>query len=185
MRKKLLITCFCLSMGCLFLGCSKNSNRITESTQQENTSKMEVISAPVTTFSTESTSSQIKAKIQLFEGNYFDERVYSYVDVPDSSSPLIYCEIKVSNITETSFDFSIDQKTVSTGKSINIFPESTAVFTGDGTEASCQAGGQTINFLFPADQDLYPLIRNINVNGLDELEGNTYINNSIPGHEAG
>jgi hypothetical protein len=127
----------------------------------------------------------IKAKVQLYEGNYFDEGVYKYVDTPATESPFVYCEIIISNITDTSFDFAISETVMATNESTVIFPTSTAFFEGDGTEAAFYGKDQTIHFEFPKDQDLYPIIRDMKVTGFPKLEGNTYINNSIPGHEAG
>lgn len=130
-------------------------------------------------------SGHIKANVQLYEGTYFDEGVYKYVDIPTTESPFVYCEIMISNITDTSFDFTISETVMATDESTVIFPTSTAFFTGDGTEATYYGKDKTFHFEFPHDQDLYPIIRDMKVTGFSKLEGNTYINNSIPGHEAG
>ncbi len=132
-----------------------------------------------------SKSAPVKANVQLYEGTYFDKGVYKYVDIPTTESPFIYCEIMISNITDTSFDFSISETVMATDESTIIFPTSTAFFTGDGTEATYTGKDQTLYFEFPHDQSLYPIIRDMKVTGYPKLEGNTYINNSIPGHEAG
>ena len=86
---------------------------------------------------------------------------------------------------DTSFDFTISETVMATGENTVIFPASTAFFTEDGGEAIYEGKDQTLHFEFPHDQELYPIIRDIKVTGLPKLEGNTYINNNIPGHEAG
>jgi hypothetical protein len=185
MKKRTIFVCICLSAGFLLSGCAKGAAPTTQSIENtvENTTNEAVPSMSEAPKETE--SDHIKANVQLYEGTYFDEGVYKYVDIPTTESPFVYCEIMISNITDTSFDFTISETVMATNESTVIFPTSTAFFTGDGTEATYSAKDQTFHFEFPQDQDLYPIIRDMKVTGFSKLEGNTYINNSIPGHEAG
>ncbi|RFZ76972.1 hypothetical protein DS742_21095 [Lacrimispora amygdalina] len=184
MKKRIVLVCICLSAGFLLSGCAKGADRMTQriETTVENTSSEAV---PTNEAPTDTESDHVKANVQLYEGTYFDEGVYKYVDIPAAESPFVYCEIMISNITDTSFDFSISETVMATDESTIIFPTSTAYFTGDGTEAAYIGKDQTLHFEFPHDQDLYPIIRDMKVTGFPKLEGNNYINNSIPGHEAG
>lgn len=183
--KKTVFACICLSAGILLSGCGKETAPASQTMEPtvETTTSEAVPSKSETQESTE--SGNIKANVQLFEGTYFDEGVYKYVDIPATESPFVSCEIVISNITDTSFDFTINERIMATDESTVIFPTSTAYFTGDGTEASYSGGDQTLHFEFPKDQALYPIIRDMKVTGFSKLEGNTYINNNIPGHEAG
>ena len=186
------VVCICLSAGLLLSGCAKGADRMiqqTESTVDNTTSETlpptsETVSSTSET-TQETTSAHVKSTVQLYEGTYFDEGVYKYVDLPETESPFVYCQIEISRITDTSFDFTISEIVMSTGESTVIFPASTAFFTGDGSEATYEGKDQTLHFKFPHDQDLYPIIRDMKITGLPKLEGNTYINNNIPGHEAG
>jgi outer membrane murein-binding lipoprotein Lpp len=187
MRKRTVFACICLSTGLLLSGCANATNQnqtpqtLENTTEQTTTEAVPLISETQKTTETENT----KANVQLYEGTYFDEGVYQYVDIPATESPFVYCNILISNITDTSFDFAIFETVMATNESTVIFPTSTAFFTGDGTEAIFNGKDQTLHFEFPKDQDLYPIIRDMKVTGFSKLEGNTYINNSIPGHEAG
>ncbi len=183
--KKTVFLCICLSAGILLSGCQKETaptSKTMEPTVETTTSEA-ASSKSETQESTE--SAPVKGNVQLFEGTYFDEGVYKYVDIPAAESPFVYCEIMISNITDTSFDFTINERVMATDESRVIFPTSTAYFTGDGTEATYHGGDQTFHFDFPHDQALYPIIRDMKVTGFSKLEGNNYINNNIPGHEAG
>lgn len=185
MKKRTVFACIGLSAGLLLSGCASETNQTTQPI--ENTTEQTTSEAVPTISETQkpTETGHIKANVQLYEGTYFDEGVYKYVDIPAAESPFVSCEIMISNITDTSFDFAISETVMATNKSTIIFPTSTAFFTGDGTEATFNGKDQTLHFEFPKDQDLYPIIRDMKVTGFPKLEGNTYINNSIPGHEAG
>ncbi|MDW2797999.1 hypothetical protein RZO55_10470 [Clostridium boliviensis] len=186
------VVCICLSAGLLLSGCAKGTERMIQKTEStvDNTTNETLPPAsesvvPTSESTEETGTSHVKSTVQLFEGTYFDEGVYKYVDLPETESPFVYCNIEISHITDTSFDFTISETVMATGESTVIFPASTAFFTGDGGEAIYEGKDQTLHFEFPHDQDLYPIIRDMKVTGLPKLEGNTYINNNIPGHEAG
>ena len=59
----------------------------------------------------------------IYEGCYFDEGVYQYwVEIPLSESPMIYCEIWISNVTETTFDFLIKEVVMATDERTIVLP---------------------------------------------------------------
>ncbi len=119
----------------------------------------------------------------IYEGRYFDEKWYQYVDMPPEESPLVFCEIIISNVTETSFDFIINEEVMATGEITPIIPTGTAVIESTGERAVYKADGQTLTFVFPDDEDTFP--KHLEITGLKKLENNVYLNNSIPGHESG
>lgn len=124
-----------------------------------------------------------KVEEKVFEGCYFDESVYQYYGIPESESPLVYCEIVINNVTNTSFDFTIYEKVMATGESEMIVSPCTAVFIEDGARAAYYGDHQTLYFTFPDKKDLYP--KHIEILGIERMEGKTYINNTILGHESG
>lgn len=123
----------------------------------------------------------VKSKVKLYEGTYFDDKVFGENTLSN------YCEIKISNLTDTSFDFAIYEVNVSDGKEDRkiIFNKNTAVFTGSGTEAAFYGKDYTLSFTFPDNHRAYPIATDMQVSGFKPLEGKTYVNNGIPGHEFG
>lgn len=119
----------------------------------------------------------------IYEGRYFDEKWYNYVDMPAEESPLIYCEIIISNVTDTSFDFAINEEVMATGESTPVIPAGTATIEDAGARAVYKGDDMTLTFLFPDDQNTFP--QHLEISGLEKLENNVYMNNSIPGHESG
>lgn len=133
----------------------------------------------------EAPAAAVPAKVQLYEGVYFDERVYGYMGGPESESPLVYCELLISNVTDSSFDFSIDEKIMATGETRQVLPKGTAVFTGDGMQAVYHSDETQLTFTFPDHHKAHPAAADVEITGMDILEGNNYVNNQIPGHEFG
>lgn len=122
----------------------------------------------------------VSAKVELTEGVYFDDVLYGMEPGPKTNN-----EITISNITGTSFDFTVNTRTMATDTTEEIFPKSTAVFIGDGTTAVYYGDNETITFTFPDNHKSLPVVTDITVKGLAEIEGATFVNNSIPGHEFG
>ena len=120
----------------------------------------------------------------IYEGCYFDEGVYQYwTSMPLSESPMIYCEIWISNVTETTFDFLIKEVVMATDERTIILPLSTAKIVNNGWSAIYEGEEFTLSFEFPDAPDTFP--KHITVDGWEKLEGNTYMNKEIPGHESG
>ncbi len=119
----------------------------------------------------------------IYEGRYFDEKWYYYVDIPAEESPLVYCEIIISNVTDTSFDFVINEEVMATGEITAVIPAGTAMIEDAGEKAVYKGDNLTLTFSFPDDQNTFP--QHLEISGMEKLENNVYINNSIPGHESG
>lgn len=128
------------------------------------------------------TEEGVKAKVKMYEGEYFDEILYSYVDSEVEFSP--YCEFHISNVTDTSFDFEIYEVGEKEKKTL-IFKKHTAVFTGDGMQAVYNGNEYTLSFTFPDERNAYPDVVDLRVSGFAPVEGRTYVNNMVPGHEFG
>ncbi len=120
----------------------------------------------------------------IYEGCYFDDGVYQYwTSMPLSESPMIYCEIWISNVTETTFDFLIKEVVMATDERTIVLPLSTAKIVNNGWGAIYEGEEFTLSFEFPDSPDTFP--KNITVDGWEKLKGNTYMNKEIPGHESG
>lgn len=119
----------------------------------------------------------------IYEGRYFDEKWYSYVDMPAEDSLLVYCEILISNVTDASFDFVINEEVMATGEITPVISAGTAVIKDPGEKAVYEGENLTLTFFFLDDPDTFP--QHLEITGLEKLEHNVYINNSIPGHESG
>lgn len=164
--KKIIIALFFTTI--ILTGCSSldSSNVNKEPIQNtDHTSQIEI--------------SKVKSKVQLYEGSYGDVRRF-YGD----NRPKNYCEVVISNVTDTSFDFAI-YELVSSDKIVKniIFLKNTAVFIDDGTKAAFYGKDYTLNFTFPNDRNSLPVVIDMNITGFEPLEGNIYVNNGIPGYE--
>lgn len=127
--------------------------------------------------------SEKAANGKIYEGLYFDESFYQYIDMPQEESPLIYCEITISNVTDTTFDFIINEKVMATGETKNLIPSHTATISVGTSKAVYQGENLTLTFVFPDDENTFP--QHLEISGLEQLENKVYINNTIPGHESG
>ena len=123
----------------------------------------------------------VKSKVKLHEGIYFDDKCFGENALKD------YCEIEISNVTDTSFDFTVYKVNASNQKEDRkiIFLKNTAVFMRSGTEAAFYGNDYNLSFTFPDNHLAYPIVPDIQVSGFKPLEGGTYVNNRIPGHEFG
>lgn len=168
---------------------SGNSNTVAESSsaKAETTDSAGSESADAQSEqSTETESTQqtgVQAKYQMYAGTYFDQVIYSYAAEDNDAEVAPYCEIEVSNVTSTSFDFTI-YTVDGTNRSVK-FKTNTAVFTGDGTQAEFNGKGYHLVFTFPNGHEALPDVTDMQVSGLSGLDGNTYVNNTVPGHEFG
>lgn len=120
----------------------------------------------------------------IYEGCYFDEGVYLYwTGEMEDASGFTYCEIWISNVTDTSFDFWINEIEAVTEKSTVLLPAGTAEILNHGRDAVYEGKDFTLTFHFELDPTSFP--KDMTVEGWDKLEGNNYMNNRIPGHESG
>jgi hypothetical protein len=113
---------------------------------------------------------KVNRKINLYNGTYLDESYLGH----DISKLETYCEVVISNVTNTSFDFTVYEVDRDTESKKVIFLTNTAVFTGNGLTATFYGHDYTLNFTFPNIMD-------IKISGFKPLEGKTYINTGIPG----
>lgn len=132
-----------------------------------------------------SENTTVKAKVQVYAGSYFDSKCYG------ENRPNPYNEVVISNITDTSFDFTVNELEYTDIKNSAkqtrklIFKTNTAVFIEDGTKAAFYGKDYTLIFTFPNDHGAFPVVTDMKITGFKPLEGNTYLNNGIPGHEFG
>ena len=89
----------------------------------------------------------------------------------------------MSNITDQSFDFTVYQMT--DGNKKEVLDTRTATFVEDGTKAVSEKDGTNLVFTFPDSWNALPKVVEMQVSGLDVLEGNSYVNNNVPGSEFG
>ena len=118
------------------------------------------------------TITKVNSEVKLHEGTYLDE-IYLGHNIAKLKN---YCEVEISNVTNISFDFTVYEVDMETENKKVIFLRNTAVFTGDGMTATFYGNNYTLNFTFPN-------ITDVKISGFKPLEGKTYLNNKIPGHE--
>ena len=164
-------------------GASDNTAETAGSTQTADDSQKAAAQSPDSgTESQEETG--VPAKVRIYEATYFAEAVYRNVNLETEWPP--YCEIDISNVTDTSFDFTVYERTFDGEPQRNlIFKTHTAVFNGDGTTAVYNGQEYTLNFTFTNNRHSLPDVTEIQVTGFAPLEGETYLYNQVPGHEFG
>lgn len=122
-------------------------------------------------------ATKVEGKLQVYEGAYFDDKRFGGVRLNN------FYEVVISNITETSFDFTIYEVDQEKDERKVIFDTNTAIFIEDGTVAAYYGDNETLTFTFPNNHESHPVVTDMKVEGIKELEGKTYVNNGIPGHE--
>lgn len=123
----------------------------------------------------------VNAQYQVYAGTYYDMNIYEATAEGGESDS--YCQIEVSNITDQTFDFAVYQLT--DGNKQMILDTRTATFVEDGTKAVSEKDGTNLVFTFPDNWNALPKVVEMQVNGMDVLEGNSYVNNNVPGYEFG
>ena len=200
--KKNLALVLCLSLIFILVGCNNDikANKSIQATNEQNSVDEKKETDLNDTNSIQSTEirpneqvvknknnvsqkiTKVNSKVKLYDGTYFDARRYGENILKN------YCEVVISNITNTSFDFTVYEVNKLDGKKENkkvIFLTNTAVFTGDGMKATFYGNDYTLNFTFPNYHHAYPAVTDMEISGFKPLEGKTYVNNGIPGHEFG
>ena len=123
--------------------------------------------------------------LQLYDVTYTDEtRRNWYVHDPEFKGSYVYDEITVSNITDTTFDFTITRRDFETDETEIIIPLSTAYINEDMVSATYTGEDYTLTFDFSYKSNPLPTVLFIKVWGIDSLEGILFYNNNIPGYEA-
>ena len=127
----------------------------------------------------------VQAKVNVYGGEYMQEQLRS--GDPDVGNKGYI--VKTSNITATSFDFSIyyfeyhfdtNQETEDL-----VFRKHTAVFTEDGTKAVYDGKDYDLTFTFPDKSNTLPDAVYMQISGYAPVEGLTFSNSDIPGHKFG
>lgn len=195
LRKEAIFVILSLSLSIILIGCSairhndsndKNKSSILQSGEKEiqkDSSKEENSTEKLDEDENDVSSEThtVIGTVELYEGIYFDDRRFGDREVPLKTS----CEVVISNITDTSFDFTVYEVDEKTQEKKVIFLTNTAVFEGDGTEATFSGKEYTLHFTFPDYHSAYPVVTDMEITGFEPLEGKTYVNNGIPGHEFG
>lgn len=194
--KKNLVLILCLSLIFILVGCNsdKKANNSVQATNEnqeadlnnKNSTQPAKINSNEQAVKDRNNDSQkitkVNSKVKLYDGTYFDNRLFG------ENTLNKYCEVVISNVTNTSFNFTIYEVNELYGKKENkkvIFLTNTEVFTGDGTKAAFYGKNYTLNFTFPNNHNAYPVVTDIEISGFEPLKGKTYVNNGIPGHEFG
>lgn len=188
--KKNLVLILCLSLIFILVGCNsdKKANKSIQATNENQTLEdgSKDINNPIQATKDKNNDSQkitkVNSKVKLYDGTYFDDSCFG------DSILKNYCEVVISNVTNTSFDFTVYEVNLVDGKKGNkkvVFLTNTAVFTGDGMEATFYGKNYTLNFTFSNYHGAYPAVTDMEISGFKPLEGKTYVNNGIPGHEFG
>lgn len=122
---------------------------------------------------------------QLYEVTYTDNTSRAWaVHEPEYTGSYVYDEITISNITDTSFDFTVTRRDFETDETETIIPLSTAYFNDDMISATCTGEDYTLTFDFSDSSNPLPVVLFIKLWGVDSLEGISFYNNSIPGYES-
>lgn len=133
----------------------------------------------------EEQTTAVQAKINVYEGEYMQEQLRS--GDPDIGTKGYI--VKTSNITAISFDFAIYyyQYHFDTSQETEdlVFRKHTAVFAGDGTAAVYDGKDYDLTFSFPDKSNTYPDAVYMQISGYGPVEGLTFSNSNIPGHEFG
>ena len=147
---------------------------VTETPEDEEAQKNDTAQAPQDV-------TPVNAQYQVYAGTYYDMNIYEATAEGGESDS--YCQIEVSNITDQTFDFAVYQLT--DGNKQMILDTRTATFVEDGTKAVSEKDGTNLVFTFPDNWNALPKVVEMQVSGMDVLEGNSYVNNNVPGYEFG
>lgn len=125
----------------------------------------------------------VQAKRKVYAGEYLQEQLRS----GDAESGRKGYIVKTSDITATSFDFSIYSYAfdfeAGQEKEDLVFRKHTAVFVEDGTKAVYDGKEYDLTFTFPDNSGTRPDAVYMQISGYEPVEGLTFSNSNIPGHE--
>lgn len=122
---------------------------------------------------------------QLYEDTYTDLRIRHWWagDLEKSKGYFVYDELTISNITDTTFDFTVTWRNPETEETGIIIPLSTAHINEDMTSATYTGEDYTLTFDFSYIDNPLPEVLYIRMWGVDELEGYLFCNYNAPGYE--
>lgn len=127
---------------------------------------------------TDASAASVTAAVQLYAGSYRDNTVF----IPENGWNDYY-SLVISNITDNSFDFTIYLMDYSDSIKETMFATNTAVFTGNGTTAFYDGKQYDLTFTFPDYHNALPDVTDIQISGFWAVDGITFSNNGVPGHE--
>lgn len=119
----------------------------------------------------------VSAAVHVYEGEYGYDLSKTGLSIPE------YYTVMIENVTEKSFDFTIYYVNVNAGSREVVFRTHTAIFEEDGTVARYHGSQYELEFTFPNDRNCLPDVVDMQISGYEPIEGMTFCNNTIPGHE--
>lgn len=119
----------------------------------------------------------VPAQINVYEGEYKYELAHTGLDITE------YYTVIVENVTDDSFDFTIYYADDLADTRDVVFRTHTAIFEGDGTYARYHGTEYNLEFTFPNDRNTLPDVVDMQISGYEPVEGLTFCNHAIPGHE--
>ena len=119
----------------------------------------------------------VPAQINVYEGEYKYELAHTGLDITE------YYTVIVENVTDDSFDFTIYYADDLADTRDVVFRTHTAIFEGDGTYARYHGTEYNLEFTFPNDRNTLPDAVDMQISGYEPVEGLTFCNHAIPGHE--
>ena len=123
--------------------------------------------------------STVSAAVQLHVGPYKETDYFVAEGLEELPE---YYELYIANVTDTSFQFTVNLLDSITGGVNETVISGTAEFSGNGQEAVANVSGSDIYFSFPDYHNAYPDVTDIVVSGIPAIEGKVMINNAVPGH---
>ena len=122
---------------------------------------------------------------QLYEDTYTDQRIHHWWmgDLEKSKGYYVYDELTISNITDTTFDFTVTWRNPETEETGIIIPLSTAYINEDMISATYTGEDYTLTFDFSYMDNPLPEVVYIRMRGVNELEGYLFCNYNASGYE--
>ncbi len=130
----------------------------------------------------------VEGKVKLYDtGNYHENDFYLAGEtdriIGTTYFPADTIDIRVSNITTTSFDYEILLVNKSNESIRSLAEVETAYFVEDGTVAQSYTDSYNLRFTFPNGFEALPNAIEMEIEGLEALDGKLFSNNNVPGYE--
>lgn len=123
--------------------------------------------------------------LKLYEETYTDAASRAWaVHEPEYTGSYIYNQLTISNVTDSSFDFTITLRNFETEETETIYPLCTAYFNEDGVSATYTGSEGTLIFDFSYNTNPLPVVLTIKLWGEESLEGIRFYSSNIPGYES-
>lgn len=170
-------------MSMVFVSCgSKNNNAENQDKKGSLELSNNVKSEDNKTEESKNTETYTNATVKVYEEAYMDlEKIIT--SGIDEVRNIFYYEVVISNVTDSSFDFTINNVEDDTQLREEVFPKSTAKFIKNGDEAVFYGDNNTLYFEFPNERESLPDVVEMKIKGLDIVEGISFLFNGVPGKE--